>query len=243
MPDLTISFKTNPRMTNIRHNNRDLTEKEWKSPEHSYILRDKSHQNIVVKQLDIRELYEKEFGPALKEYNEKQERNDRKIKDYYKHVGKLDTLDQQREFIIGIGSKADWDKLPEGYKVNIGTYLAKYAQDFEKRHPHFRVYNAVVHLDEKGAPHLHLNVVPIADGYKNGLSKQPSFSKALKQEGFTEKGKFQLMAFHNNEIKVLEGMLKEMAVERKKVGTNNIKDMREYKEMMAKLEEEREKRN
>ncbi|MCI6904239.1 plasmid recombination protein [Streptococcus alactolyticus] len=124
----------------------------------------------------------------------------------------------------------------------MGSYLAKYAQDFEKRHPHFRVYNAVVHLDEKGAPHLHLNVVPIADGYKNGLSKQPSFSKALKQEGFTEKGKFQLMAFRNNEIKVLETMLKEMAVERKKVGTNNIKDMREYKEMMAKLEEEKEKK-
>lgn len=94
MPKLTISFKTNPRMTNIRHNNRDLTEKEWKSPEHSHILRDKSHQNIVVKQLDIRELYEKEFGPSLQEYNEKQIRNDRKIKDYYKHVGKLDTLDQ-----------------------------------------------------------------------------------------------------------------------------------------------------
>ncbi|HFU4198913.1 TPA: plasmid recombination protein [Streptococcus suis] len=242
MPKLTISFKTNPRMTNIRHNNRDLTEKEWKSPEHSHILRDKSHQNIVVKQLDIRELYEKEFGPSLQEYNEKQIRNDRKIKDYYKHVGKLDTLDQQREFIIGIGSKADWDELPEGYKLNIGSYLAKYAQDFEKRHPHFRVYNAVVHLDEKGAPHLHLNVVPIADGYKNGLSKQPSFSKALKQEGFTEKGKFQLMAFRNNEIKVLETMLKEMAVERKKVGTNKIKDMREYKEMMAELEEEKGKK-
>ncbi|HEM5048151.1 TPA: plasmid recombination protein, partial [Streptococcus suis] len=242
MPSLTISFKTNPRMTNIRHNNRDLTEKEWKSPEHSHILRNKSHQNIVVKQLDIRELYEKEFGPALKEYNEKQKRKDREIKDYYKHVGKLDTLDQQREFIIGIGSKADWDELPEGYKLNIGSYLAKYAQDFEKRHPHFRVYNAVVHLDEKGAPHLHLNVVPVATGYKNGLSKQPSFSKALKQEGFTEKGKFQLMAFRNNEIKVLEGLLKEMAVERKQVGTNNIKDMREYKEMMAKLEAEKEKK-
>lgn len=107
MPSLTISFKTNPRMTNIRHNNRDLTEKEWKSPEYSHIIRDKSHQNIVVKQLDIRELYEKEFGPALKEYNEKQKRKDREIKDYYKHVGKLDTLDQQREFIISIGSKAD----------------------------------------------------------------------------------------------------------------------------------------
>ncbi|HFR3440664.1 TPA: hypothetical protein ACHU8K_001665 [Streptococcus suis] len=99
-----------------------------------------------------------------------------------------------------------------------------------------------MHLDEKGAPHLHLNVVPVATGYKNGLSKQPSFSKALKQEGFTEKGKFQLMAFRNNEIKVLEGLLKEMAVERKQVGTNNIKDMREYKEMMAKLEAEKEKK-
>lgn len=112
----------------------------------------------------------------------------------------------------------------------------------ENEDPHFRVYNAVVHLDEKGAPHLHLNVVPVATGYKNGLSKQPSFSKALKQEGFTEKGKFQLMAFRNNEIKVLEGLLKEMAAERKQVGPNNIKDMREYKEMMAKLEEEKEKK-
>ncbi|MGE9834416.1 hypothetical protein ACQQ9Z_07105, partial [Streptococcus orisratti] len=37
-------------------------------------------------------------------------------------------------------------------------------------------------------------------------------------------------------------MLKEMAVERKKEGTNNIKDMREYKEMMAELEEEKEKK-
>ena len=50
------------------------------------------------------------------------------------------------------------------------------------------------------------------------------------------------MAFRNNENKVLEGLLKEMAVERKQVGTNNIKDMREYKEMMAKLEAEKEKK-
>ncbi|HFU4087100.1 TPA: hypothetical protein ACGO7S_002159 [Streptococcus suis] len=50
------------------------------------------------------------------------------------------------------------------------------------------------------------------------------------------------MPYRNNEIKVLEDMLKEMAVERKKEGTNNIKDMREYKEMMAELEEEKEKK-
>lgn len=36
--------------------------------------------------------------------------------------------------------------------------------------PQFVVANAVVHLDED-SPHMHIVGVPVADGYKKGLSK------------------------------------------------------------------------
>lgn len=42
---MTLSFKTNPRQTNIRHNNRELTEKEFMSDAHKHIERE--NQNTI----------------------------------------------------------------------------------------------------------------------------------------------------------------------------------------------------
>ncbi|MEA4828800.1 MAG: plasmid recombination protein, partial [Enterococcus thailandicus] len=53
-----------------------------------------------------------------------------------------------------------------------------YMIDFEKRNPTLKVFNAVMHLDEE-TPHLHIDFVPVAEGYKKGLSKRNSISKAL----------------------------------------------------------------
>ena len=39
MNQMTISFKTKTGMTNIRHNNRELSEEEFKSNEHKHINR------------------------------------------------------------------------------------------------------------------------------------------------------------------------------------------------------------
>ena len=54
---MTISFKTKTGMTNIRHNNRDLSEEEFKSNEHRHINRALSHENITIIKRDIREVY------------------------------------------------------------------------------------------------------------------------------------------------------------------------------------------
>nr|WP_272953503.1 plasmid recombination protein [Streptococcus gallolyticus] len=83
--------------------------------------------------------------------------------DFYHHVKKSKTLDLQREFIVGLGSKADWDSLPREKKLQAGEKLAEYITEFEKRHPHLYIYNAAVHLDESGAPHAHFNIVPVAN--------------------------------------------------------------------------------
>ena len=98
------------------------------------------------------------------------------------------------------------------------------------------IYNAIVHLDEAGAPHAHFNVVPTATGYKNGLALQPSFRKALEQEGFGLSGREQFKAFRDAEIHRLHEFVHEIGIDRKAGQTNDIKDMREYKEAMEYIE-------
>lgn len=233
---MTLSFKTNPRQTNIRHNNRELTEKEFKSDAHKHIQREKSKYNIQIVKRDIKDVYHELFDEALNAYNAKQKRKDRKIDDYYKHVQKSKNLDLQREFIVTVGNKADWEKLSFEEKQEVGEALANYVRDFNERHDNMTIYNAIVHLDEAGAPHAHFNVVPTATGYKNGLAVQPSFRKALEQEGFGPSGREQFKAFRNAEIHRLHQFVHEVGIDRKAGQTNDIKDMREYKDAMEYIE-------
>ena len=236
---MTLSFKTNPRKTNIRHNNRELTEKEFKSDAHKHIKREKSKYNIQIFKRDIKDVYHELFDDALNAYNAKQKRKDRKIDDYYKHVQKSKNLDLQREFIVTVGNKADWEKLSFEEKQEVGEALASYVRDFNERHDNMTIYNAIVHLDESGAPHAHFNVVPTATGYKNGLAVQPSFRKALEQEGFGPSGRKQFKAFRDAEIHRLHEFVHEIGIDRKAGQTNDIKDMREYKDAMEYIENRR----
>lgn len=236
---MTLSFKTNPKQTNIRHNNRELTEKEFRSDAHKHIQREKSKYNIQIFKRDIKDVYHELFDDALNTYNTKQKRKDRKIDDYYKHVQKSKNLDLQREFIVTVGSKADWEKLSFEEKQEVGEALARYVRDFNERHDNMTIYNAIVHLDESGAPHAHFNVVPTANGYKNGLSVQPSFRKALEQEGFGPSGREQFKAFRDAEIHRLHEFVHEIGIDRKAGQTNDIKDMREYKDAMEYIENRR----
>ena len=233
---MTLSFKTNPRQTNIRHNNRELTEKEFRSDAHKHIKREKSKYNIQIFKRDIKDVYHELFDDALSAYNAKQKRKDRKIDDYYKHVQKSKNLDLQREFIVTVGNKADWEKLSFEEKQEVGEVLASYVRDFNERHDNMTIYNAIVHLDESGAPHAHFNVVPTATGYKNGLAVQPSFRKALEQEGFGSSGREQFKAFRDAEIHRLHEFVHEIGIDRKAGQTNDIKDMREYKDAMEYIE-------
>lgn len=233
---MTLSFKTNPKQTNIRHNNRELTEKEFRSKAHKHIQREKSKYNIQIFKRDIKDVYHELFDDALNAYNAKQKRKDRKIDDYYKHVQKSKNLDLQREFIVAVGNKADWEKLSFEEKQEVGEALARYVSDFNGRHSNMTIYNAIVHLDEAGAPHAHFNVVPTANGYKNGLSVQPSFRKALEQEGFGPSGREQFKAFRDAEIHRLHEFVHEIGIDRKAGQTNDIKDMREYKDAMEYIE-------
>lgn len=75
-----------------------------------------------------------------------------------------------------------------------GFSEAKYAETFQERNPNFRVVNIDLHDDEgfynakgvweKSPPHLHIEFVPVAHGFKQGMSVQNSMNKAMKEMGF-----------------------------------------------------------
>lgn len=64
--------------------------------------------------------------------------------------------------------------------------LTEYAQGFNRRNPNLKMFEYYIHMDEKGAPHLHAPVMPFTDMGKTdkGLIKQPSTSlnRALKEQ-------------------------------------------------------------
>ena len=168
----------------INHNNRNHF---YKNVDPS-----KTENNIYYAKESLEEAYQKCFGQALVNYNTKQKRADRKIDDYFKHLfgnARKDVVatssNKEKSFyeiVVGIGNR---NTCPVGSADGelAGKILDEYAKGFENRNPNFYVFNSVMHLDEK-TPHLHIDYVPIADGYKNGLQIRNSQSVALQQMGF-----------------------------------------------------------
>ena len=187
----------------------------------------KSNENKYLVQKDVKELYQEEFGEVLEKYNAKQKRNDRKIDDYYKHIQSSKKTSLQQEMIVQVGDMKDFNYRADYEKAN--EILLEWFKDFEKRNPNLKVYNAVIHNDE-ASPHMHLNFVPVASGYKRGLEKQVSFDRAITQQDVTLDKTRPFDDWREKEVRSLEKILQERGIERKLVGTNEYKDVNEYKE-------------
>ena len=146
---------------------------------------------------DVKTVYHKEFDEALEEYNKKQIRPDRKIEDYFEHVAGKEQ-DMAVEIIIQIGDREFWkqfDDMKSYMKLSYQIML----DELRKRLPQFVVANAVVHLDED-SPHMHIVGVPMADGYKKGLSKQVSKRKVFTKEVLSRVLQDELREVANKEV-------------------------------------------
>ncbi|PEJ23185.1 plasmid recombination enzyme [Bacillus pseudomycoides] len=222
---MSVSLKKATNKTNIKHNNRTMSEKE--KERNSHIDYSRSDENKYLVQKDLKELYQEEFGEALEKYNAKQKRSDRKIEDYYKHIQSSKKTSLQQEMIIQVGDLNDFIRNADYKRAN--EILLEWFKDFEKRNPNLKVYNAVIHNDET-SPHMHLNFVPVASGYKRGLEKQVSFDRAIMQQDSALDKTRPFDDWREKEVKLLEKILKERGIERKLVGSNEYKDVNEYKE-------------
>ena len=171
---------------------------------------------------DIKKVYREQFSEAVEEYNKKQTREERKIHDYFEKTAKSNK-DMAVEMIFQIGDKEFWDKNPDKRR-RMDVAFKEILELLQKFAPNLVVANAVIHYDE-ASPHMHVVAVPVADGFKKGMSKQVSKRKVCTKE------------FLEN---VLQGRIREYAegrsfiwigefLKRKKKGRNNDLAVKEYK--------------
>ena len=171
---------------------------------------------------DVKKVYKEQFDDAVREYNKKQTRDDRKIDNYFEKTAKSNK-DMAVELIFQIGDKEFWDKNPDKRR-KMDAAFKEMLNLLQKEAPNLVVANAVIHYDE-ASPHMHVVAVPVADGFKKGMSKQVSKRKVCTKE------------FLEN---VLQGRIREYAEGRsfiwigeflkgKKKGRNNDLAVKEYK--------------
>lgn len=165
----------------LRHNNREFRPKNADPSR-----RDK---NIILVKEDLQKVYHELFDESVIKYNESQKRNDRKIKNYFDKIYRSKKEKPFYEFIIQIGNQ---NEQPSEKKCE--TILKEFNQMLIKDYPSLRVFNSVIHMDES-TPHLHIDFVPIGEGYKKGMEKRASFKRVLKNLGFSDFREFQNALF------------------------------------------------
>ena len=162
------------------HNRREY--EKYGKPTPDNIDVSKSHENITLVDKDIKEAYREIFGEALDKHNAKQKRADRKIEDYCDHIKKSKNGEKLfYEDVVQWGSKDDFQNPQTRERAK--EALVKYVEGFEERNPNLKLIGAYIHMDE-ASPHLHLDYVPVANGYSRGLETRNSLDKAMKQMGF-----------------------------------------------------------
>lgn len=196
----------------------------------------RTSNNIIYCNKNIQHTYEELFGEAVKRYNAKQTRNDRKIKSYYEKIrtGKQEKL--FHEIILQVGNCDDMNaKDKEGQLAK--KVLDQYMQGFEKRNPNLKVFSAHLHMDE-ATPHLHIDFVPFTTGSKRGLDTRVSLKQALAAQGFKggSRSDTEWAQWVNSEKEQLSKIMLEHGIEWDKKGTHEKhKTVSEFKrDMLAK---------
>lgn len=177
----TISFPKGK--GHLSHNNRDFISKN--------VVPERTTWNRIYIQESLEQAYEKCFGQALRDYNASQKRKDRKKDNYLKEIESSGNKEKPfYENIVQIGKVTDTAVVDEAGNMTedarvAAEVLEKYAQTFQERNPNLYLFNCVLHLDE-ATPHLHMDYIPVAHGYKTGLETRNSLTKAFQQMGFAK---------------------------------------------------------
>lgn len=190
----------------LNHNDRSIdrvSEKSW-NPE-------SSRKNVICRNIPIQDAYNQIFGKALSEYNQRQidvNHPERQIKNYYDHISRSKQEKPFYEFVVAFGNMNDKDT--EIYPV-LQRCLDEYITNFDERNPNFKVFQKIVHLDEKGIDHAHLDFIPVSTHNKRGLSVKNSFRGALKEMGYT--GKTAFLDWRQSEEKYMAEILERHGLE------------------------------
>ena len=183
---------------------------------------------------DVKNLYLKEFEESKIKYNNKQTREDRKIKDYFKKVCESQN-DIACEIIIELGDMDFWNDKDQEYRLKMIDVYNEQIKDLTKIVPTFKIANATIHFDET-SPHMHVVGVPVVENCTRGMKKQVGKSKLFTKTSLTDiQDKMRNACIKSyNKFYEVDTRLKE-----KQKGRNqdiNVKDMSNYKKIKKQLD-------
>ncbi len=228
---LKVSLSVTKGRGSIAHNNR-----EFFTPN---VDPNRSKNNIIYKRESLESAYEKCFGQAIADYNENQKRKDRKIAGSSGYLEKIRSSGNGEkpfyEIVVQVGNQYDCTIGTEASDLAIQA-LKTYMSTWGKRNPNLYVVNAVLHLDEK-TPHLHIDYIPVAHGYKSGLQTRNSLDKALKSQGInglSSRHRNSTMNWQEKEKEALEKVLPEGLERAPETGLHRThQTVDQYKSMAA----------
>lgn len=238
--------KENVSGTTSLANNAIQTAKDL-SDANKHNLRDYDNQRELIRTIygtndfvnDVKQVYLDEFEQARLEYNEKQTREDRKIKDYFKKVCESKN-DIACEIIIELGDMDFWNDKDKEYRLKMIDVYNEQVKDLIKIVPDFKIANATIHFDEV-SPHMHIVGVPVSYDCKRGMKKQVVKSKLFTKTTLTQiQDKMRIACIKSfNKFYDMNFKLKE-----KQKGRNqdiNVKDMGDYRKIKKQLEQKEQK--
>lgn len=230
----TISFPKGK--GHLTHNNRDFISKN--------VVPERTSWNRIYMQESLEKAYEKCFGQALMDYNATQKRKDRRKENYLKEIENSGNKEKTfYENIVQIGKRKIllwWMRME--ILLRKQSQSLKYwssMKTFQERNPNLYLFNCVMHLDE-ATPHLHIDYIPVAHGYKTGMETRNSLTKALQQMGFAKavsKKENETVAWQQRERAYLTDLCREKGIDIEVLGIqrDNL-SLPEYKAAMREVE-------
>lgn len=218
----------------------------------SNVAPERTDKNIILHHEPLGDVYERLFGDAVREYDEKQKRADRRIggtgEAYLRKVrssvrqakskavgkgrdpNKVNVTQPSYECVIQVGNRDTFSANDEVNRAIAARLYQQYFEEWKEMFPHFEPVIAAIHMDE-ATPHLHIEYVPWAN-YDRGQKARVSLSKAHEQMGMertdqSREGMFQL----------LEEVAAEHGIERVDMGIQRAHlDVRTFKAIAADLD-------
>lgn len=176
-----------------RHNTREFIAEN--------VDRSRIKDDVIFVNQSLPDAYKQCFGDACEVNNSRQVLKARMLtpESYLAKIeagqGKKNNPKPFYESVIQIGNKDDAGILshPE-MAQRVKEVLTEYAQGFQSRNPNLHIFCEVLHMDE-ATPHLHIDWIPVAGGYKKGMPLRNSLEKAMNQQGLAAQGRTDK---HNN---------------------------------------------
>ena len=215
-------------------------------------LRDYDNQTELIRTIygtndivnDVKQVYLDEFEQARLEYNNKQTREDRKIKDYFKKVCESQN-DIACEIIIELGDMDFWNNKDERYRFKMVDVYNEQIKDLIKIVSDFKIANATIHFDET-SPHMHIVGVPVTQNCTRGMKKQVGKSKLFTKATLTEmqdKMRNACIKSYNKFYEVNTRLKEKLKGRNQDINVNEMGNYREIKKQLAKKEQKLEKAN